>query len=200
MPSYRNERKNRELKKLFRFLLVPRSVVELLQIQVKRCPPIATCEHSHRQQTLTFKILLLQHTKGRTVTRTQKPMLKIQAIKKSWPLERHASQQKKQCPQPSALPPTSCWHEHPRSCWVIHTGNRPILGQQRKWFVSAQAPSLIQVTTWLHKHLCQQKERGRSRNKKSSWSQTTGLVLKATEFKAIVKTQPKTHTCSTVGS
>ena len=143
---------------------------------------------------------MLQQTKGRIVTRTQKPTLKIQAIKMSQPLERDASQQKKQCPQPSVLRPSSCWHEHPCSCWVIHTGNRLTLAQQRKRFVPAQAPSLIQVTTWLHKHLCQQKERGRSRNKKSSWSQTTGVLLKAAQFKAIVKTWPKTHTCSTVGS
>lgn len=137
--SYRSERKNRELKKLFWFLLVPRSVVELLQIQVKRWPAIATCKHSDRQQTLIFKVLSLQQTKGRIVTRTQKPTLKIQAMKTSWPLEIHASQQKKECPQPSVLPPSSCWHKHPCSCRVIHTGNQPTLAQQRKWFVPAQA-------------------------------------------------------------
>lgn len=52
-------------------------------------------------QTLTsnkliFKVLLLQQTKGKTVTRTQKPMLKIHAKKMSQTLERDASQENKQ--------------------------------------------------------------------------------------------------------
>lgn len=79
---------------------------------------------------------------------------------------------------------------------MIYAGNQHVLAQQRKWFVPAQAPFLIQVTTWLHERLCQQKERGRSRNKKSSWSQTTGQLLQAAQFKVIMKTQPKRHTCA----
>lgn len=45
---------------------------------------------------LIFKVLLLQQTKGKMVTRTQKPKLKIQAKKMPQTLERDASQQKKQ--------------------------------------------------------------------------------------------------------